>query len=130
MTQDRPEAPDLLDAVASYLFTEVRGAVPREQRFRVLVAANVCAVAAREWRAGKEPLRQDLALFRGLLGQDPTAETAESDLRDTVRSVEAELCDVLRCGGIDDRLEEVAVALQAHVRRKLEVARPGYDRRD
>ena len=68
MTQDRPERAELLDAVAEYLFAEVRPAVPREQRFQVLVAANVCAVVARELRAGDEPLREDLAMFRDLLG--------------------------------------------------------------
>ena len=50
--QDRPTAPELLESVAEYLFGELRPEVPREQRFKVLVAANVCAVVAREIRAG------------------------------------------------------------------------------
>ena len=45
--QDRPTAPELLDALAAMLFTEVREWVPRERRFQVLVAANVCATATR-----------------------------------------------------------------------------------
>ena len=71
MTQDRPDAAELLDAVAEFLFTEVREWVPREQRFQVLVAANLCAVLARELRAGDEPLREDLALLRELLEAEP-----------------------------------------------------------
>ncbi|HKH40900.1 MAG TPA: DUF6285 domain-containing protein, partial [Solirubrobacterales bacterium] len=61
--QDRPDAADLLDSVAEYLFAELRPEVPREQRFKVLVAANLCAVVAREIRAGEEPEQEDLTLF-------------------------------------------------------------------
>lgn len=131
MTQDRPDAPDLLEAVAEYLFTEVRGAVPREQRFRVLVAANVCAVAAREWRAGEGPLVEDLELFRMLLGEGEGEGPAEvpsgAALRDAVREAEARLCRMLRSGELDERLDPVAAELRDHVRRKLAIARPGYD---
>ena len=56
--QDRPTAAELLDSVAEYLFAELRPEVPREQRFKVLVAANVCAVVAREIGAGEEPDRR------------------------------------------------------------------------
>ena len=49
---------ELLESVAEYLFAELRPEVPREQRFRVLVAANVCAVVARELRAGDAPDRR------------------------------------------------------------------------
>ena len=114
--QDRPSARDLLDAVAEYLFAELRPEVPREQRFKVLVAANVCAVVAREIRAGEEPDRRDLALFNELLGEE----------LDDVRAAAAELSRKLRAGELDDRLDELAPRLEEHVRRKLEIARPGY----
>ena len=52
--QDRPTAAELLDSVAEYLFAELRPEVPREHRFKVLVAANVCSVVAREIRAGDD----------------------------------------------------------------------------
>jgi hypothetical protein len=126
MTQDRPTAPELLDAVAEYLFGELRPEAPREQRFKVLVAANVCAVVAREIRAGQEPSREDLALFRELLGEpaeppdDPEALAAE-----TRQAAEA-LAGRLRAGELDERLDELAPKLAEHVRRKFEIARPGY----
>jgi Domain of unknown function (DUF6285) len=116
MTQDRPTAPELLESVAEYLFGELRPEVPREQRFRVLVAANVCAVVAREIRAGEEPGREDLALFGDLLGHEV----------DDVRAAAAELSRRLRSGELDDRLDELTPRLAEHVGRKLEVARPGY----
>lgn len=109
--QDPPDAAELLEAVAEYLFAELRPEVPREQRFRVLVAANVCAVVAREIRAGEGPAREDAALFAELLGGQGDA---------------AELATRIRSGEFDDRTEELAGRLAEHVRRKLEVARPGY----
>ena len=124
MTQDRPDAPDLLDAVAEFLISEVRQSVPPEQRFQVLVAANLCAVVARERRAGAEPLLDDLLLFSSLLDQQLS--TAD-DLDKAVREAEAELARRLRAGEMDERLEEVASALRRHVAGNLAIARPGYD---
>jgi hypothetical protein len=124
MTQDRPGRAELLEAVAEFLFTDVRNAVPREQRFQVLVAANVCAVVAREIRAGPEPLLLDLLLFNSLLDRDvPEVD----DLNRDTRAAQAELAQSLRSGALDDRLDEVAAGLREHVRRQLAVARPGYD---
>jgi Domain of unknown function (DUF6285) len=116
--QDRPDAAELLEAVAEYLFAELRPEVPREQRFRVLVAANVCAVVAREIRAGEAPDRQDLELFSELLGEE------SSDSREAATRLAARL----RSGELDDRLGELAPRLEEHVRRKLEIARPDYPR--
>ena len=115
--QDRPTAPELLEAVSEYLFAELRPEVPREQRFKVLVAANVCAVVAREIRAGDEPDRQDLALFGELLGEEVS----------DIQVAASELSRRLRSGELDDRIDELAPRLEEHVRRKLEIARPGYD---
>jgi Domain of unknown function (DUF6285) len=126
VTQDRPDARELLEAVAEYLFAELRPEVPREQRFRVLVAANVCAVVARELRAGEAPLREDLALFRELLGEEGDL-PADRELEPAVRDAQAELARRLRSGDLDDRLDELTERLREHVRRKLEVARPGYE---
>jgi hypothetical protein len=115
--QDRPTAAELLDSVAEYLFADLRPEVPREQRFKVLVAANVCAVVARELRAGEKPDREDLALFGELLGEEV----------DDVHAAAAELAERIRTGDLDDRIEELAPRLAEHVRRKLEIARPGYE---
>ena len=102
--------------MAEYLFGELRPEVPREQRFKVLVAANVCAVVARELRAGEGPDRQDLALFTELLGEEAG----------DVHAAAAELSRRLRAGELDDRVDELVPRLEEHLRRKLEIARPGY----
>jgi len=114
--QDRPTAPELLESVAEYLFGELRPEVPREQRFKVLVAANVCTVVAREIRAGDEPDAEDLKLFDELLGEEAG----------DVHAAAAELSRRLRAGELDDRIDELAPRLEEHVRRKLDVTRPGY----
>jgi hypothetical protein len=102
--------------MAAELFSEVREWVPRERRFRILVLANLCAVLARELRAGDQPSRLDLALFTKLSGS-PAA-----DARDAA----ATLAAAIRRGELDARLSEVAEQLREHVARKLEIARPGY----
>jgi hypothetical protein len=130
--QDRPTASELLDALAAMLFAEVREWVPRERRFQVLVAANLCAVLARELRAGAEPSLADADLFRKLLGSgtgdrpagDPTA--AEGNPEEAARAAARDLAAAIREGKLDDDLDTVLTSLQDHVRRKLDIARPGY----
>jgi hypothetical protein len=126
--QDRPDAPDLLEAVAEYLFGELRPEAPREQRFKVLVAANLCAVVAREIRAGETPDREDLELFGELLGETTEVPDDPEALAERTRAAAAELAQRLRSGELDERLDELIPRLSEHVRRKLEIARPGYDR--
>src|SRR5687768_10323296 len=101
MTQDRPDAVELLEAVAEFLFADVRDWAPREKRFQVLVAANVCAVVARELRAGEEPLREDLALFRELLGEQATEPPADDELANEVGKARKELARKIRSGELD-----------------------------
>ena len=113
--QDRPTAPELLDAMAAQLFGEVREWVPRERRFQVLVLANLCAVIARELRAGAAPDEADLGLFAELGGEGEDAREAAADLARHIRA-----------GDLDDDLGAVIARLREHVARKLDVARPGY----
>jgi hypothetical protein len=123
--QDRPTAPELLDALAELLFADVREWVPRERRFQILVAANVCAVVARELRAGDEPTLADASLFRRLLGESGPEASGE-DPEAEARELAAELAREIRAGRLDGEIEAVAAELREHVRRKLDVARPGY----
>src|SRR6187551_1842679 len=101
--------------MAAKLFGEVREWVPRERRFQVLVLANLCAVLARELRAGEGPGEADLALFRELGGEGEDPRAAAGDLAGRIRA-----------GELDDDLDAVIARLREHVERKLEIARPGY----
>jgi hypothetical protein len=99
--------------------------VPRERRFQVLVLANLCAVIARELRAGAAPSLADARLFAELLGED-RSEPAPEDADAAARELADELAGAIRRGELDERLGEVVAELREHVRRKLDVARPGY----
>jgi Domain of unknown function (DUF6285) len=127
--QDRPDAPQLLEAVGEFLFADVREWAPPEKRFVALVAANVCAIVARELRAGEQPTLADVALFRELMeapGPEPGPGEAESEAREAA----AELAWLIRQGKLDGELEATAERLRDHVRRKLDVARPDYSGAD
>lgn len=102
--QDRPDASELAAAVAEFLMTVVRPAVPREFRFQVLVAANSCAQLAREAALAE-------------------AAPAHSAARDEQRRLAA----AIRAGEYDERWDEVVALLHEEVRAKLAVAHPGYD---
>ena len=97
--QDRPDAPELLAAVAQYLSEDLLPHVPADQRFSVRVAANCCAILAREWEAG--PGRPD-------------------------RAGPAALARAIRAGEHDDRLAETAAALRDEVAAKRAVSHPGW----
>ena len=122
--QDRPSAPELLDALAELLFADVREWVPRERRFQVLVAANLCAVLARELRAGREPTIADIELFEQLAAG--YGGPVEGEPEERARDAASELARAIRAGELDDELPAVMGHLRTHVRRKLEIARPGY----
>lgn len=126
--QDAPDAPELLEAVGTYLFAELRPQVPPQERFKLLVAANVCAVVAREIRAGSAPDRSDLELFRRLLGEPIPADDAgpSAQVAEEARRAATELAKQLREGELDAELDRALAGLGEHVRRKLEIARPGY----
>jgi len=115
--QDFPAPEELLEAVAAYLAVELRPQVPKEERFRVLVAANVCAVVAREIRSGGDADAADLAAFGGLLGESEPSDS---------KGAAAELAGRIRAGEMDGSLLQVIDDLRDVARRKLEIARPGY----
>jgi hypothetical protein len=98
VSHDRPDAHELLEAVAGYLRDELLPAVPAEHRFGVRVAANACAMVARETSALAPDRERERALVR--------------EIRD---------------GDWDERLTELALGLREEVRAKLAVAHPGWD---
>lgn len=115
--QDRPHAHELAAAVAAFLFEDLRPAVPRELRFGVLVAANACAILARETAAGGAPAREERDRLARLLGSD----------QQDAAGARAALARAIRDGGLDDRWDETVAVVRDSVRAKLGVAHPGYD---
>ena len=126
LIQDRPTAPELLDALAEMLFTEVREWVPRERRFQILVAANLCAVVARELRAGEEPSRAGPRLFRRSSARRGTSRPPRTRCRGARRASGARRARDPRGRARRASSRRSPSELREHVRRKLEIARPGY----
>src|SRR5690242_15040515 len=105
--QDRPEARELVEAVAAFLEQEVApGLGDARLRFRALIAANVLGVVGRELAAGEAPLRAEWTRLRALLdppdpagSPDPPCDAAA--LREAVNALNRALCARIRAGDAD-----------------------------
>jgi len=133
--QDRPDAHELAAAIATFLANDVRPAVPSELRFQVLVAANTCAILARELASDDDPVVEEAERLLALVGDDREAWLVETESgrrhladRDEFRALQDEVARAIRAGELDDRWEEAVEVLRESVRAKLAVAHPGYDR--
>src|SRR3954449_9277942 len=111
--QDHPPAHALLEQLAAWLATELREKVPRDERFGVLVAANVAAIVAREIAPGAptaDAERERMARLLELAGDDSAPESARDAL---VRAAAA-----LRVGRLDAHWDEAVGLLRESVRDK------------
>ncbi len=106
---DVPSAPELLDAVAEFLESEVLPATAGRVRFHVRVAANVVALVAREIVLGPGQSAAHAARLRELGVRNDT-----------------ELAAAIRSGALDARAAEVRAVVRDAVADKLAVANPGY----
>jgi len=113
--QDRPGAPDLLDAVADFLERDAGPLLDARLRFHARVAANVLRILRREWELGPAQGALQRDLLAGLLGHE--SEPAE---------LWAELARALRAGELDGRRGEVVAVLREITAQKLAIANPGY----
>ena len=115
MTQDRPTAVELVQAVREFLEHDVMAATEGRVQFHTRVAVNVLNVVARELELGDDFARQERERAAALLGHDADA-----------RDLERELATAIRSGSLDDRIEPVREHVRATVREKLLIANPGY----
>jgi len=117
MSGDRPDARELIDAVAVWLANELAPGVDPGQKFQAMIAVQALGVAVRELALADEHAALDAAALAPLVpGTKP----------DEMRRV---LAAAIAAGEHDDDLPAVAALLREHVRRKLAIARPGYDGR-
>ena len=121
--QDRPDAHELLEALAGWLAGELAPRVARDERFGVRVAANVAAIVAREIEPGapgEGAERERMERLLALAGESAGGgEDARALQRRAARSI--------RAGRVDERWIEALGLVRESVREKLAVARPGYD---
>ncbi len=124
--QDLPTSAQLLAAIARTLTTNVvpasSGAVAHEAR----VAANLCAILAREAELGADFETQARSLLADLVGGPDDSDASPAVLNDR-------LYDTIMREGDDDRSAlstATTDALGTIVANKLAVAKPGYDAYD
>lgn len=111
----RPTAAELIAAVADFLDQDVRRATgpdgqpadAAQVNFHARVAANVLHIVERELLDG------------------PAADVADA-LHDLGYADETELAMAIRTGDLDNRADDVLASLRTIVRRRLDVAHPGY----
>jgi hypothetical protein len=116
MTQDRPTAPELVQAVREFLEHDVLAtSTDKRVQFHARVAANALGMIERELAMGRALDATERARAAALLGHD-----------DDVRILERELAARIRDGSLDDRLDAVRDHVRATVYEKLLVANPGY----
>jgi hypothetical protein len=128
--QDRPDARELVEAVASFLEREIIPTLSDPRlRFRALVAANVLTIVSRELASGEAMLREEwrrLAKLLGKTGSEPPGRADE--LSKEVQALNRELCARLRAGQADQEpfYSEAFNHAEATVIDKLRIANPRY----
>jgi Domain of unknown function (DUF6285) len=115
MTQDRPTAAELVQAVREFLEADVMGATEGRVQFHTRVAVNALGMIERELGAGPAFAAAERSRAEALLGHGGDAV-----------SLEREVAAGIRDGSLDDRLDAVRRHVRATVREKLLVANPGY----
>jgi hypothetical protein len=120
MPDDRPTAPELLDAVTEFLEHDLQPALDGRLAFHTRVAVNALRIARRELELGPQ---LDAARRAGLprLLDVPVDSSPPRDL-------EIELARRVRAGALDDRRPELVDYLRATLRIQLDIAHPGYAR--
>ncbi len=113
--QDRPSAPELLDAVAGFLEEDVAPLLDARLRYHARVAVNVLRILEREWEQAPAQHARQEELLSGLLGH--AGEPAE---------LWTELAHVIRQGALDERRADVVAVLREITAQKLAIANPGY----
>lgn len=114
---DRPHAPELLQAVAAFLRERVLPATEGALAYQVRVAANALAIAQRELEQGAAAQAREAEGLRALLGAE-----APADLQAANRL----LCERIAAGAMDLATPGLLAHLQATTAAKLAIDQPGY----
>jgi len=109
MAHGRTTAAELAQAIQEFLEDEVMPATEGRVRFLARVAAKAVAQLERELVLGGDIERAHAARLAAL------------GMRD-----DAELCEAIRSGSLDDRMDEVLAAMRDGVVDRLRVANPRY----
>lgn len=93
MTQPRPTAVELLDAVRAYLEDDVMEAVEGRVRFHARVAVNVLATVIRELEQGEAADAAERTGLVALLGHDGPIDDLVGELAGAIRDGRLDIAD-------------------------------------
>jgi len=125
---ERPDAAELLEALAAFLDQTVVPSFEGSRRFHALVAANVARIVARELRIGDRLIDDELEDLIDLLGTRAAMESARP--REQLYELSRELCAQIESGAMDDELSRsrVLAYVKRSIARRLDVDNPKYPR--
>ncbi len=124
--QDRPTAPELLEAAEAFLRDELSDELSGRKRFMARVVANVLGTVRREWEGEEDAVVAEWERLRTLLGLDEDRPATFADTRERVAELNGRLAEAIRSGDMDDRWDETLDAVYATVTEKLEIANPAW----
>ena len=124
--QDRPTAPELLQAARDFCERELGPALEGRLRFQVRVLQNILGILEREWAGEEDALQKEFERLRALLDLTEDAPPTLRGLSERVRAMNAELSARIRGGQLDDRADDVRRILYETVREKLAISNPNY----
>lgn len=125
---DKPDAKDLLEALAAFLTNDVVPELRGRKRFHALVSANVARILAREAELAPALQEREIARLTALLGRTSGADlpvsAADRDLLEV--ALATELIRRIEAGDADAGpwADQVFVYLKAMVADKLSVDSP------
>ena len=115
MPHERPDAPELIEAVREFLAEVAVPNLPGQGGFHARVAANALTIVLRELTQGPELSHQEKARLTHLLGQDDEAEVLNWALVKRIRS-----------GDMPTPRHALLSHMRQTVRDKLLIANPKY----
>jgi hypothetical protein len=122
--QDRPTAPELLDALRAFMRDRAEHARDRWERFQFQVAANSLAIIQREWEMDDLLMRDEWARLDELLGAEDVP-AGQHAFHAALHRRNGELSERIRAGEFDGENEDALLGhLWESVIDKVRVASP------
>jgi len=117
MAANRPTAAELLEAATEFLECEAMDAIAADNvKFKLRVAINVLRLIERELLCGPDNDARELDRLQALLGRTDGS----------LEYLNAELCERIRAGEFDDRLQQLLPCLEQSTLDKLAIDNPRY----
>lgn len=125
--QDRPTAPELLEAAEAFLRDELSDELSGRKRFMSRVVANVLGILRREWEDEEACVGAEWERLTTLLGLDEDRPPTFAATLERTKELNARLADAIRAGELDDRWDETLDAVYPTVVEKLRIANPSWE---